>query len=68
MTEYENGTNVSDVVGNYEIHVSLSNTFEEYDNQSLLSGLKNQRLIKLNCKLNKSKTVLPKWIKEVTLF
>ncbi|XP_025192062.1 piggyBac transposable element-derived protein 3-like [Melanaphis sacchari] len=59
----ENVINLPDVAGTYEIHASLPNSSEDLDSELLPSSSIKSKVSKKN--INKSKTALPKWKKEV---
>lgn len=62
----ENAINLPDIAGTYEIHASLPDTSEDLDSQSLPSTSKKAKVSKKT--INKSKTALPKWKKEVPIY
>lgn len=62
----ENVINLPDVAGTYEINASLHNSSEDLDSQSLPSSSKKSKVSKKT--INKSKTALPKWKKEVPVY
>ncbi|XP_022175761.1 piggyBac transposable element-derived protein 3-like [Myzus persicae] len=62
----ENVINLPDVAGTYEIHASLPNSSEDLDSELLPSSSIKSKVSKKN--INKSKTALPKWKKEVPVY
>lgn len=63
---HENVINLTDVAGTYEIHASLPNSSEDLDSESLPSSSIKSKVSKKT--INKSKTALPKWKKEVPVY
>lgn len=62
----ENVINLPDIARTYEIHVCLPDISEDFDSQTLPSSSKKAKVSKKT--INKSKTALPKWKKEVPIY
>ncbi|XP_033220935.1 piggyBac transposable element-derived protein 3-like [Belonocnema kinseyi] len=63
----ENGEDLPDCAGTYEIHASLPDTSEETDKPSLPSSSKKAKVCKKTIKYN-SKKDLPKWTKKNPIY